>query len=323
MGSEGKCVTIIDTPGVGDSFGRDCTNAMNTAAFVKSLNSIDAFVFLLRGTTTRIGPGLQNHIKRFVEMFGQDFWRKLVIEVTFWSHSRRAARNRKRTRGIDEESLTRDLNNLMAAVFKTQVDLTVVFVDPVYDSDWAQPEEHEAFQRESEKLWNFINTGEPFICGDFCEAPHSLAGIPTLMDNRVVLKRAGSYAAISWTIYFGSCDDTEIKSYSLYKDGREVYSMDDASGSSETLDGFPQNTEILDHCSTNEEERCSAGQSQMKVITLKFSSVTEDGFGQYSIHNGKGRSEKARLEQIVDGVQSEWSDFSPCTKTCLPKESPP
>ena len=324
LGREGKCVTIIDTPGVGDNRGADCTNAMETAAFVKSLKSIDAFVLVLKGTTTRIGLSLQNHINRFVEMFGQDFWQKVVIEVSFWSHSRKDAEQRNRTREMDEGTFTRDLNNLMGDVFKVPFNLTVVFVDPVFYPDLAEPEEKVAYQRETERLWSFIASGYPFICGDFCEAPDSLSGIPTLVDRRTMLKRTGSSVAISWTIFFGSCQDSAIQSYRLYKDGVEVFNMTDISGSSqkspENLKGFPEYARIRDHCSTNEEDSCSEGQNEIKVITLLFDYITEDGFGQYSIKNGKGSSEIATLEQIVDGAQSEWSDFSPCSKTCLPED---
>jgi hypothetical protein len=322
LGSGGSCITIIDTPGVGDTGGADCTNAMQTATFVKSLNSIHAFVLVLKGTTTRIGPELQNHINHFVEMFGQDFWRKVVIEVTFWSHTNDDKAQRKRTREMDEETLERALNGLMASVFKTNVTIPIAFVDPVYSPDTAEPEEHVAYERETDKLWSFIDRGDSFICGDFCEAPDSLAGIPTLVDQRRILKRAGTSVAISWTIFFASCDDTAIKSYHLLKDGREVFRMDDESGSSQKyparLDGFPQNARIVDHCSTNEGEACSSDQSQMKVIRLQFSSIAEDGFGEYSIRNGKGSSANVIIEQIFDGTQSEWSKFSPCTVTCLP-----
>lgn len=322
FGHEGKCITIIDTPGLGDTLGRDCTNAMNTAAFVKSLNSIHAFVLVIKGSTTRMTPELKEHISRFLEMFGQDFWKRVVIEITFWSHGRRAVRDRKKNRGgLDEKKLTRDLNNMMAAEFKTQIpQIPVVFVDPVYESAFADRREREANDKETQALWKFIDEGDPFICGDFCKAPDSLTGIPTLVDDREMLKRAGSFASISWTIIFGSCNDAAIKSYSLYKDGAEVFSMDATSGRSQELEGFPQNAEIRDHCSTNEEESCSGVQSQMKVITLQFSDIAEDGFGKYSIHNGKGSTRNATLKQIVDGTQSEWSSFSPCTKTCLPED---
>ena len=167
LGSGGQCITIIDTPG--PRAGDTCTNAKQTAAIVRSLNSIDAFVLVLKGTTTRIEPELKNHINHLVEMFGQDFWRKVVIEVTFWRHTNRDREERKRTRMIDEVTLERDLNDLMSSVFQTNLTLPLVFVDPVYNPDEAEPEEHVAYQRETHKLWSLIDREDPFICGDFCE----------------------------------------------------------------------------------------------------------------------------------------------------------
>jgi hypothetical protein len=225
---------------------------------------------------------------------------------------------------MDEGTFTRDLNNLMGDVFKVPFNLTVVFVDPVFYPDLADPEEKVAYQRETERLWNFIDSGDPFFCGDYCVVPDSLDGTPALVDQSKMLKRAGSSVAISWTIFSGSCQDSAIKSYQLYKDGIEVFNMTDISGSSQksptNLKGFPEHARITDHCSTNEEDSCSEGQNEIKVITLLFDSITADGFGQYSIQNGKGNSGIATLEQIVDGAQSEWSDFSPCSKTCLPED---
>jgi len=318
LGIEGKCITIVDTPGVGDNLGRDCTHAMNTAAFVKNLNSIHAFVLVIKGTRTRVGQDLKTHIHRFLEMFGQGFWKKVLIEVTFWSHDQKSAYLRKKNRLVDEAKMAQKLNKVMADEFNLDDEIPVVFVDPVYkDLAWVKEHEREANKIQSDKLWSLINEGDPFVCGDFCTAPDSLAGIPTLVSADRRLLRAGSQVSVSWTIYFGRCDEPAIKSYSLYKNDTEVFQVDDRSNTKKPLDGFPREANLGDHCSTNEEESCSGGDSELKVIKLQFNSITEDDFGDYSIRNGKGSSRNATLHQITDGVQGEWSSFSPCTKTCL------
>ena len=47
------CVTIVDSPGTGDTEGRDCQHAVGLLNNVKKIGSIETFLLLFKGTNTR------------------------------------------------------------------------------------------------------------------------------------------------------------------------------------------------------------------------------------------------------------------------------
>ena len=47
------CVTIVDSPGTGDTEGRDCQHAVSLLDNVKKIGSIETFLLLFKGTNTR------------------------------------------------------------------------------------------------------------------------------------------------------------------------------------------------------------------------------------------------------------------------------
>ena len=47
------CITVVDTPGTGDTEGRDCDHAVAIANGIKKVGSIEAFLLLFKGTNLR------------------------------------------------------------------------------------------------------------------------------------------------------------------------------------------------------------------------------------------------------------------------------
>ena len=57
------CITIIDTPGTGDTEGRDCDHAVAIANGIKEVGSIETFLLLFKGTNPRYEiVGLQHSL---------------------------------------------------------------------------------------------------------------------------------------------------------------------------------------------------------------------------------------------------------------------
>ena len=54
LGDQDKpCITVVDTPGTGDTEGRDCDHAVAIANGIKDMGSIETFLLLFKGTNSR------------------------------------------------------------------------------------------------------------------------------------------------------------------------------------------------------------------------------------------------------------------------------
>ena len=61
-----SCFTIIDTPGIGDTQGRDCKQGALIGEQTKKLQPIDAFVLIFKGTDSRFTKPLQDRVSEVV-----------------------------------------------------------------------------------------------------------------------------------------------------------------------------------------------------------------------------------------------------------------
>ena len=104
----GQCVTVIDTPGLQDTENRTCIFTREIGDAVKQLGEIDAFFLLFKGDTTRLTPVVREQLNIFQQLFGKHFWRKTIIEITFWPHDKKSRRRRKRNRR-DEETVRNEI----------------------------------------------------------------------------------------------------------------------------------------------------------------------------------------------------------------------
>eukprot|EP01083_Nonionella_stella_P085010 235417_1 len=75
-------ITMIDTPGFGDSFGRDRQHGNRLCAYLKGCGGINAFVLVRNGTQPRFDQAFQEMLKQYHEMFGEMFFKRLIIVAT-------------------------------------------------------------------------------------------------------------------------------------------------------------------------------------------------------------------------------------------------
>ena len=247
---ENPCVTIMDTPGIGDSEGRDCEHAVEISKSVNKLGDINVFLLLIKSDTNRIDAFLQSQLNLFEEMFGNKFWDSVVIEITYWGHSQSQERDRLRKIYRDElsrgtrtrEQLIANKDILMAPnnvydekhktdwwniqlkvnlkiVMETRSRVPVVFIDPVFDDsypNWTDPMEQEAYERETSKLWNLTQFSMPYVCEDVCSADEFLDGVPLLMSKEGRMGgRIDRKIQITWQIWFGDCFSNNMRSYTI------------------------------------------------------------------------------------------------------------
>lgn len=97
----GECLTIIDTPGVKDTEGRDYEHTLNMKeALQRDIKSVDIFLLLLSGKDTRFDEGTQELLLWYQAIFGVDMWKHLIVETTFWGHSETNKADRMSNRGV-------------------------------------------------------------------------------------------------------------------------------------------------------------------------------------------------------------------------------
>ena len=93
--------------GMQDTENRTCKFTRDISNVVRQLGEIDAFVLLFKGETNRMTPNIREQIQIFANMFGEDFWRRVIIEITFWSHeplARRKREKRKKTEAVKKKN---------------------------------------------------------------------------------------------------------------------------------------------------------------------------------------------------------------------------
>jgi len=329
------CFTVIDTPGIGDTKGpaADCQNFIGVAQATREIGSIDAFLLIIKGDTTRFTPKLVEQLRFFEELFGEQFWKSIIIEVSFWSHTNDDIEKRKR-RKLDENKMTGNLNQKMRQYFPDIPPIPVVFVDPVYGASWAKDMEQEIFNNQTKKLWSKTVNGKKFDCADDadgCTSPSFLTGTPKLKladgNTTTFSQRLSGKVSVQWTIWFGDCDLSGTRSYTVFKDNEIIYKMVEDSytggdwekGQGTATEEKPPTLQIVDSCSNKEPGtlKCDNLKSKYKTVTLTFDPLTEYSLGKYKIHNEKGVSEEAEVVSIKDSEPGPWGAWGPCSKTCI------
>jgi predicted GTPase len=77
-----KPTVFIDTPGLGDSQGRDTEHIAEIVASLKKLGFVHCFVLVLNSQDPRFNEQLQQAIKLYIAMFGEDFVKNLILCFT-------------------------------------------------------------------------------------------------------------------------------------------------------------------------------------------------------------------------------------------------
>jgi len=157
---EGSNFTVVDTPGYGDS-DNDDSKLMDEMvdALKENISTTNGFLLMFKGDDERCDAGIQQMLREFQAMFGESFWQFTTIGVSFWPYDERSIERREEV-GKNETTYCAEKNKCLKEHFVVLEDIPCVFIDSHAHLD--DDGEKMAFDRETEKLWEFINITEPF-----------------------------------------------------------------------------------------------------------------------------------------------------------------
>ena len=169
---ETNFLKVVDTPGFGDSEGRDNEFIVEMMDVLKNeLGYTNLITLVLEGSTPRFGEALYNMLRQMTSIFGNDWWDFMVVGVSKWSYSQVAINTRNMTctnypdRCQDEAWFINEFNAQFQEKFGLTKNFTFAFVD-----SWSQtipnnedPIQQMYWKQETDKLWEAAtSTNETF-----------------------------------------------------------------------------------------------------------------------------------------------------------------
>ena len=70
---------VIDTPGIGDSEGRDTDHITDMVATLRRIGYVHCFLIVINSEDPRFNEQLQSTLKLFKCMLGEDFFKNAMI----------------------------------------------------------------------------------------------------------------------------------------------------------------------------------------------------------------------------------------------------
>ena len=120
--------TVVDTPGFGDSEGRDSEFLVEMMDVLDNeLGYTNIIVLVLEGGEPRFGEPLYAMLRQMSSIFGASWWDFMIVGVSKWSYSQAAIDSRNQTctnypdKCQDEQWFIREFNAQFQAVFSTLI----------------------------------------------------------------------------------------------------------------------------------------------------------------------------------------------------------
>ena len=99
---------VIDTPGFGDSEGRDSKHIAEMVLALKAVKRVHAFVVCLNSSDVRISENKQGYLKLIQEIFGPKFFENVIIAYTHWQYGPQGTKRRLLSGQPDEKAKVKE-----------------------------------------------------------------------------------------------------------------------------------------------------------------------------------------------------------------------
>jgi len=163
LGGDEHQVTIVDTPGFGDSSGDDNKLIQNMVDILDNkLGYTNTILITLPAETPRFSSGLTDMLINLSSIFGSGWWDFVVIGVTKWRYSQEKIDERQWMCEDDPEDCNdeawfeNEFNEQLQKRFGLKKKLNFVFIEAYsqYKRHKKDRVQQEYFQRETQKLWD-------------------------------------------------------------------------------------------------------------------------------------------------------------------------
>merc|ERR1719342_1199286 len=167
----GQNFTIVDTPGFGDSEGRDnefIEEMMNVLDH--ELGYAQTILLCLEGTTPRFSEPLYAMLRQMSSIFGEQWWEYMMIGVSKWKYDDDSIQNRNGScihypqSCQDENWFKREFSAQFQEKFGINKTFSYAFLDS-WSQTWPNdedPTQQEHWKEETAKLWEYSDKEETF-----------------------------------------------------------------------------------------------------------------------------------------------------------------
>lgn len=160
-------VTIIDTPGMGDSKGGDSAHISEMVASLKGeIKVVTTFVIVMNGQQPRLDNALKGMLLLFNAMFGNQMWKNTIVVCTRWRCDELSIKMRKMKKGTEEDKKSA-INQFFVENFELDFEVPVLFLDNSYEwetSNTATAAELQNHRNTLGQFRQFVGNCENFEC---------------------------------------------------------------------------------------------------------------------------------------------------------------
>jgi len=122
---DNRCI-LVDTPGYDDTEQRDNLHLNNLEKYLYGSGGVDAFALVKNGTNPRFDGNFQNMLKGYVHYFGLEFWKYLVIILTYVEGHAKKTFDRDRQNKLD--AMQNNLSALMPKGMRGKVRVPIITI---------------------------------------------------------------------------------------------------------------------------------------------------------------------------------------------------
>jgi len=231
LGEEGVHNTTLvayDTPGLGDTFGRDPETLKQIAETIEAheRGHLNAFLFTVKAEE-RFDQRLQRQLRVLEYVFGPGIWDHFILTFTFYGFNRgekklRLKRCKKDMRlqfpdreerrifcsafDFEKEILSKWQEALSDFTGRENLTLPGVFVHPLVD--WGEQEERRMFKNQSSILFDEIRKRPGLVCDESCHermeiSVRSTSKAPSLLGDATLRVEEGESLRLTCALFQG------------------------------------------------------------------------------------------------------------------------